>query len=70
MNSEPHRHNASCTWLTVPEAAEWIKVNKSTLYRYIRERKLKVSRPGGVLIRICVEELGRLGEDNSCDHPS
>ena len=54
----------ACTWLTVPEAADFLKVNKSTLYRYIREKKLRVSRPGGTLIRICLEELNRLGESS------
>jgi len=61
--SSLHRHDASCTWLTVLEAADYIRVNKSTLYRYIREKRLKVSRPGGTLIRICVAELNMLGEE-------
>jgi len=60
-----HKHDASCVWLTVPEAADHIKVNKSTLYGYIREKRLKVNRPGGTLIRICLEELNRMGEENS-----
>lgn len=63
MNQELHRHDASCAWLTVPEAANYIKVSKSTLYRYIREKRLRVNRPGGTLIRICLEELNRLGEE-------
>ncbi len=53
----------SCTWLTVPEAADFLKVNKSTLYRYIRDKKFKVNRPGGTIIRICLDELNKLGEE-------
>lgn len=52
----------SCTWLTVVEAAEHLKVDKSTLYKYIREDKLKVSRPGGFTIRICFTELNEFGD--------
>lgn len=55
----------SCTWLTVSEAADFIKVDKSTLYRYAKSGRLKVSRPGGPggNIRICLAVLDALGEE-------
>ena len=55
----------ACTWLTVPEAAEFLRVDKATLYRYIKQGKLKVNRPGGHIIRICLEELNTFGEEKS-----
>lgn len=61
----------ACTWLTVKEAADFLKVDKSTLYKYIKEGRLKVSRPGGPggNIRVCLEVLNALGEENSpSDH--
>ena len=57
----------ACTWLTVPEAAAFLKVDKATLYRYIQQRKLKVNRPGGHIIRICLEELNTFGEEKDND---
>ncbi len=53
----------ACTWLTVEEAAGFLKVNKSTLYRYIQKGQLKTSRPGGHIIRICLEVLNTFGEE-------
>ncbi len=55
----------ACTWLTVPEAAEFLKVDKATLYRYIQQGKLKVNRPGGHIIRICLETLNQFGEEKA-----
>ena len=57
----------SCEWLTVQEAAIYLKVSVSTIRRYIRNKKMKVSRThGGKLIRICLDELANLGEE--ADH--
>ena len=59
----------ACTWLTVKEAADWLKVHPATLYGYIHSGKLKVNRPGGrgpgtrSSIRICLEVLNSLGEE-------
>jgi len=51
----------SCTWLTVKEAADFIKVHYTTMQKYIgttaRPGKLKVSRPSEGVIRICLEDL-------------
>ena len=66
----------SCTWLTVKEAADFIKVHYTTMQKYIgtvdKPGKLKASRPGGNVhgvIRICLTDL----EDfmgGSSDSPS
>lgn len=53
----------ACTWLTIREAADWIKVHPTTIMRYIRLKKLKVSRPSSHTVRICLEELNALGEE-------
>ena len=55
----------ACAWLTVPEAAEFLHIDKATLYRYIKQNKLKVNRPGGWAIRICLEELNTFGEEKT-----
>ena len=47
----------SCTWLTIREAADHIKVHYTSIQKYIYSGKLKVSRPGGKIVRICLEEL-------------
>ncbi|KKM96196.1 hypothetical protein LCGC14_1180640 [marine sediment metagenome] len=51
----------SCTWLTVKEAANFIKVHYTTMQKYIgtvaKPGKLKVSRPSEGVIRICLEDL-------------
>lgn len=47
----------ACTWLTIREAADFIKVHQTTLKKYIKEGKLKVSRPSKHVVRICLEVL-------------
>ena len=47
----------SCTWLTMQEAADHIKVHYTTIQKYIYKGKLKVSKPGGNIVRICLEDL-------------
>ena len=51
----------SCTWLTMKEAADFIKVHYTTMQKYIgttaKPGKLKVSRPSEGIIRICLEDL-------------
>ena len=51
----------SCTWLTVKEAADFIKVHYTTMQKYIgtvdKPGKLKCSRPSEGVIRICHEVL-------------
>lgn len=54
----------SCTWLTMDEAAIYLRVHKSTIKRYIRLDKLRASRPGGKLVRICLEDLEKFAEGN------
>ena len=51
----------ACTWLTIKEAADFIKVHYTTMLKYIgtadKPGRLKVSRPSQGTIRICVEDL-------------
>ncbi len=47
----------ACTWLTIKEAADYIKVHYTTIQKYIYSGKLKVSRPGGTIVRICLEDI-------------
>ncbi len=51
----------SCTWLTVKEAADFIKVHYTTMQKYIgtvdKPGKLKASRPSEGVIRICLADL-------------
>lgn len=53
----------SCTWLTMKEAAIYLKVHHHTIRRYVKLGKLKVNRPGGKLVRICLGELEKFGEE-------
>lgn len=52
-----------CTWLTIREAADHLKVHPTTIMRYIKLGKLKVNRPSTHIVRICWEELATLGEE-------
>ncbi|KKM06144.1 hypothetical protein LCGC14_1746980 [marine sediment metagenome] len=52
----------ACTWLTMEEAAIYLKVHKHTIKSYIKRGLLKVNKPGGKLVRICLGELEKLGE--------
>lgn len=56
----PHP-DVPCTWLTMKEAADFIKVHYTTIQQYIgtvgKPGKLKVSRPSKGVIRICLEDL-------------
>ena len=56
----------SCTWLTVREAAEFLKINANTMQRYVRQGRLPVNRPGGRIIRICLEELNLMDAPPRC----
>ena len=51
----------SCTWLTMKEAANFIKVHYTTMKQYVgtadKPGKLKVSRPSQGVIRICLDDL-------------
>jgi len=59
----------SCTWLTIREAADHIKVHYTSIQKYIYSGKLKVSRPGGKIVRICLEELTAFMEGKSDSSP-
>jgi excisionase family DNA binding protein len=50
----------ACAWLTIQEAADFLKVHHTTIRRYIRLKKLKVNRPSTHTVRICPEELNNL----------
>ncbi len=47
----------SCTWLTPGEAAEKIKVTKSSVYRWLRMGQLKGHVTPGGRVRICEADL-------------
>lgn len=53
----------ACAWLTIQEAADHYKVHPGTIKRYIKEGKLKASKPSAHVVRICLSELDKLGED-------
>ena len=53
-----------CSWLTMQEAADYLKVHRDTIKRYIRLGKLKAHKPGGRLVRICRSDLENLGAPN------
>ncbi len=61
----------SCTWLTLKEAADFIKVHYTTMQKYVgtvdKPGKLKVSRPSEGVIRICLTDLEEFmeGKDGS-----
>ncbi len=52
----------SCTFLTMDEAAIYLKVHRHTIKEYIKRGILKANKPGGKLVRICLGELEKLGE--------
>ncbi|KKL50687.1 hypothetical protein LCGC14_2302970 [marine sediment metagenome] len=62
----PHP-DVSCTWLTMKEAADHIKVHYVTMQKYVHSGKLKASRPTGKLIRICLEDLNDFMEGKASD---
>lgn len=47
----------SCHWLTPQEAADKIRVTKSTIYRWIRADKLSCHLTPGGRVRICQKVL-------------
>jgi len=53
------------TYLTPLEVAEILKVSRITVYRWIKDGKLKAVKPGGV-VRIRKEDLRKFieGEEN------
>ena len=59
----------SCTWLTVKESADFIKVHYTTMQKYIgttaKPGKLKASRPSEGVIRICLTDLEEFMEGKS-----
>ncbi len=55
----------ACTWLTIQEAADYIKVHYTTIQKYIYSGKLKVSRPSAGVIRICLEDIQAFMEGDS-----
>ena len=57
----------SCVWLTMKEAADHIKVHYITLQKYVSSGKLKAGRPGGKIIRICLEDLNEFMEGKGSD---
>jgi hypothetical protein len=50
----------ACQWFTLQEAADWAKVHKTTLQKWVKYgvdgRKLKVSKRG-LVVRVCRREL-------------
>jgi len=59
----------SCQWLTIREAADFIKVHYTTMQGYIgtmdKPGKLKASRPSEGIVRICLEDLETFMEGKS-----
>ncbi len=55
----------SCTWLTIREAADFLKVHPTTIMRYIKDGKLKRMKPSTHIVRICLEELNALGDEKA-----
>lgn len=53
----------ACTWLTIQEAADWFKVHRCTIERYIKKGQLKANRPSERVIRICLGDLSELGAE-------
>ncbi len=49
-------------WLTIDEAAEYLKCSRSTVFRRIREGELKAYK-SGKLTRILKDDLDRLFEE-------
>ena len=46
------------------QAARYLRISKSTLYKYISDRQIIVSSPAGKLIRIAKSELVRFVSSN------
>ena len=49
----------ACTWLSAVEASEYLRVDKTTLYKWIKDGRIQASQPGGKIYKICLEELQR-----------
>ena len=49
-------------WLTIPEAAGYLKIARSTLYRWTQEGRLTLYRLGGQTVRIRKNDLEALAQ--------
>ncbi|MBM3135232.1 MAG: helix-turn-helix domain-containing protein, partial [Chloroflexi bacterium] len=47
-------------WLTVNEAATYLKVARTTIYRWVKEKKLPLYQLGDRLVRLRREDLDAL----------
>ena len=52
----------SCAWLTIQEAADFIKVHPATIKVYIKSGKLKASKPSTHIVRICLDDISTFME--------
>ena len=43
--------------MTIQEAADFIKVHPGTIKVYIKQGKLKASKPSTHIVRICLEDI-------------
>jgi excisionase family DNA binding protein len=52
-------------WLTIREAADYLKVARSTLYRWAREGKVTFYRLGEQTVRVQKDELDTIAQPSS-----
>lgn len=56
--------NGRRTYLTIPEASEYLSVSQRTLYRWLRDGKLRCFRVGNIT-RIAVPDLETFVQQNT-----
>jgi len=57
-------------WLTVNEAATYLKVARTTIYRLVRQKKLPLYRLGDRLVRLRREDLDALAQPQRTESPT
>jgi excisionase family DNA binding protein len=62
----PERNKTEYEYITVREFADYVRVDPQTVYRWIREGRIKAVTFGSRMRRIHIDELHRfVGEDSS-----
>jgi len=50
------------SWVTIREASGYLKVSRSTLYRWARDGRIRLHRLGRRTVRVRKEELDRISD--------
>lgn len=57
-------------WLTVPEAADYLRISRDTIYRWAKQGKLPLYKVGGTATRVSRSDLDALIQPRPHSPPS